>query len=86
MSDTRITSASGSVRSLQNPFPPTFSPGVLYRLPSSTPGKRRPIATTSSQVGRRLARDDVVNLEQLRLARLDADVGEHGHQALAECL
>src|SRR4051812_24982763 len=32
-----------------------------------------------------LARDDVVDLERLWLARIDPDVGEKGHEALAEC-
>src|SRR5438552_5086185 len=35
---------------------------------------------------RRLAPDDVVDVEHLRLAWLDPDIGQHGHQTLAKRL
>src|SRR5262245_44597455 len=49
---TRMTSASGFVRSRQiMPLPVTFIAGVPNEVPTSTSGNRSPISTTSSQVG-----------------------------------
>src|SRR5690349_12862375 len=51
MSMTRMTSASGLVRIRHMNLSRTFSDGVPYDVPSTTPGKRPPISTTSFHSG-----------------------------------
>src|SRR6188768_1662909 len=46
----RTTSASGFARRRQRNFVRTFIDGVPYEVPTSTPGNRVPISTTSSHV------------------------------------
>src|SRR5690348_13793561 len=51
MSMTRMTSASGLVRIRHMNLSRTFSDGVPYEVPSTTPGKRAPMSTTSFHSG-----------------------------------
>src|SRR5690349_2137612 len=51
MSITRMTSASGLVRIRHMNLSRTFSDGVPYEVPSTTPGNRVPTSTTSFHSG-----------------------------------